>query len=149
MHCISDKNTCLTLSFFLTITEAERVTDHPTSASVISFPSRVSAPARIGDRATRIAGGSAGSMITETLSSDPTFASAAIGSRVRSMQVLETLMAGGFPVRMSYRGFNLRYRCLAPFKRLQRTEDKTLEDCKVLLNISSSNRIVIRIVIFS
>ena len=131
------QNTCLTHSlthshsFVLVITEAERVTDQPTSASVISVPSRVSAPARIGDRAARIAGGSAGSMMTETLSSDPTFASATIASRVRSMQVLETLMAGGFPVRMRYRAFNIRYRCLAPFKRLQRTEDKTLDDCKV------------------
>lgn len=50
-------------------------------------------------------------------------------------QVLETvnLMAGGYPHRMRFKTFNLRYRLLVPFKKLRRAEDKTVEDCKLIL----------------
>lgn len=42
-------------------------------------------------------------------------------------------MAGGFPHRMRFKTFSIRYRLLAPFKKLRRTEDKTIEDCKLVL----------------
>lgn len=50
-------------------------------------------------------------------------------------QVLETvnLMAGGYPHRMRFKTFNMRYRLLAPFKKLRRVEDKTVDDCKLVL----------------
>ncbi|KAK9736482.1 Myosin head (motor domain) [Popillia japonica] len=56
-------------------------------------------------------------------------------SQVRSLQILETvnLMAGGYPHRMRFKAFNSRYRLLAPFTRLQRTEEKVMEDCHVIL----------------
>ncbi|KAL7647373.1 UNVERIFIED_CONTAM: hypothetical protein RMT77_000969 [Armadillidium vulgare] len=55
--------------------------------------------------------------------------------QIRALQVLETvnLMAGGFPHRMRFKTFSIRYRLLAPFKKLRRTEDKTIEDCKLVL----------------
>lgn len=59
--------------------------------------------------------------------------------RLRSLsllpQVLETvnLMAGGYPHRMRFKTFNMRYRLLAPFKKLRRVEDKTVDDCKLVL----------------
>ncbi|XP_071057490.1 myosin-VIIa isoform X2 [Onthophagus taurus] len=55
--------------------------------------------------------------------------------QVRSLQILETvnLMAGGYPHRMRFKAFNSRYRLLAPFNRLTRTEDKVLDDCHVIL----------------
>ena len=54
---------------------------------------------------------------------------------LKLFQVLETvnLMAGGYPHRMRFKAFNLRYRLLAPFKKLRRIEDKTIEDCKLIL----------------
>ncbi|RWS15743.1 unconventional myosin-IXb-like protein [Dinothrombium tinctorium] len=56
--------------------------------------------------------------------------------QIRALQVLETvnLMAGGLPHRMRFRAFNSRYRCLAPFKKLKRIEDKAIDDCKILLD---------------
>jgi dachs len=39
----------------------------------------------------------------------------------------------GFPHRMRFKAFNSRYRLLAPFKRLRRSEDKVLEDCHTIL----------------
>lgn len=53
--------------------------------------------------------------------------------QIRSLQILETvnLMAGGLPHRMRFRAFIARYRILASFKKLRRTEDKLIEDCKV------------------
>ncbi|KAB0798121.1 hypothetical protein PPYR_09114 [Photinus pyralis] len=55
--------------------------------------------------------------------------------QIRSLQILETvnLMAGGFPHRMRFKAFNTRYRLLAPFPRLQRTEEKLMEDCNLIL----------------
>ncbi|KAI1301352.1 Unconventional myosin-VIIb [Halotydeus destructor] len=55
--------------------------------------------------------------------------------QIRSLQVLETvnLMAGGFPHRVRFRAFNSRYRCLSPFERLKRSEDKVIDDCKTIL----------------
>ncbi|XP_030561790.1 unconventional myosin-X isoform X1 [Drosophila novamexicana] len=55
--------------------------------------------------------------------------------QIRSLQVLETvnLMASGFPHRMRFKQFNARYRMLAPFRLLRRTEDKALEDCQLIL----------------
>lgn len=42
-------------------------------------------------------------------------------------------MAGGYPHRVRFRAFNSRYRCLAPFKMLKRTEENVIEDCKTIL----------------
>lgn len=55
--------------------------------------------------------------------------------QIRSLQVLETvnLMAGGYPHRMRFKAFNTRYRCLAPFARLHRIEEKVTEDCLLIL----------------
>lgn len=55
--------------------------------------------------------------------------------QIRSLQVLETvnLMAGGYPHRMRFKAFNSRYRLLAPFARLHRTEDKVTDDCLLIL----------------
>lgn len=55
--------------------------------------------------------------------------------QIRSLQVLETvnLMAGGYPHRMRFKAFNARYRLLAPFNRLHRTEEKVTEDCHLIL----------------
>jgi dachs protein len=59
----------------------------------------------------------------------------AVVQQIRALQVLETvnLMAGGFPHRMRFRAFNIRYRLIAPFKKLKRTDDKAIEDCKLIL----------------
>ena len=59
-----------------------------------------------------------------------------ITSQLKSLEVLETLnlMSGGFPHRMRFKAFNLRYRLLAPFTKLFRTEDKALDDCKMILD---------------
>ncbi|GIY51471.1 myosin-51 [Caerostris extrusa] len=55
--------------------------------------------------------------------------------QIRALQVLETvnLMAGGFPHRMRFKAFNIRYRLIAPFKKLKRSDDKAIEDCKLIL----------------
>ncbi|CAG9837277.1 unnamed protein product [Diabrotica balteata] len=55
--------------------------------------------------------------------------------QIRSLQVLETvnLMAGGYPHRMRFKAFNMRYRCLAPFAKLNRTEEKVTDDCNLIL----------------
>ncbi|XP_076268731.1 unconventional myosin-IXb-like dachs isoform X3 [Rhynchophorus ferrugineus] len=55
--------------------------------------------------------------------------------QIRSLQVLETvnLMAGGYPHRMRFKAFNSRYRLLAPFQELCRTEEKVTDDCRVIL----------------
>ncbi|GLH14979.1 Myosin-VIIa [Gryllus bimaculatus] len=55
--------------------------------------------------------------------------------QIRSLQVLETvnLMAGGYPHRMRFKAFNLRYRLLAPFHQLRRTDDKVMDDCQLIL----------------
>ncbi|XP_045464718.1 unconventional myosin-IXb isoform X1 [Harmonia axyridis] len=55
--------------------------------------------------------------------------------QVRSLQVLETvnLMAGGYPHRMRFKAFCARYRLLAPFTRMHRTEEKIIEDCNFIL----------------
>ncbi|XP_048526207.1 myosin-I heavy chain isoform X1 [Dendroctonus ponderosae] len=59
--------------------------------------------------------------------------------QIRSLQVLETvnLMAGGFPHRMRYKAFNSRYRLLAPFAELSRTEEKITDDCKTILQYAT------------
>lgn len=55
--------------------------------------------------------------------------------QIRSLQVLETvnLMAGGYPHRMRFKAFSARYRLLAPFARIHRTEDKVVDDCHFIL----------------
>nr|CAD7570524.1 unnamed protein product [Timema californicum] len=55
--------------------------------------------------------------------------------QIRSLQVLETvnLMAGGYPHRMRFKAFNVRYRLLAPFSKLRRVDDKAIEDCHLIL----------------
>nr|CAD7588191.1 unnamed protein product [Timema genevievae] len=55
--------------------------------------------------------------------------------QIRSLQVLETvnLMAGGYPHRMRFKAFNVRYRLLAPFSKLRRIDDKAIEDCHLIL----------------
>ncbi|KAH8259022.1 hypothetical protein KR038_007812, partial [Drosophila bunnanda] len=63
------------------------------------------------------------------------FDRATVVRQIRSLQVLETvnLMASGFPHRMRFKQFNARYRMLAPFRSLRRSEDKALEDCQLIL----------------
>lgn len=63
------------------------------------------------------------------------FDRAIVVRQIRSLQVLETvnLMAGGYPHRMRFKAFNSRYRLLAPFSLLHRTEDKVMEDCHLIL----------------
>lgn len=63
------------------------------------------------------------------------FDRAIVVRQIRSLQVLETvnLMAGGYPHRMRFKAFNARYRLLAPFARLHRTEDKVMDDCHLIL----------------
>lgn len=63
------------------------------------------------------------------------FDRAIVVRQIRSLQVLETvnLMAGGYPHRMRFKAFNTRYRLLAPFARLHRTEDKVMDDCHLIL----------------
>ncbi|XP_034940230.1 unconventional myosin-IXa isoform X3 [Chelonus insularis] len=55
--------------------------------------------------------------------------------QIRSLQVLETvnLMAGGYPHRMRFKAFNTRYRLIAPFKQLRRSEEQAVEDTKLIL----------------
>lgn len=64
-----------------------------------------------------------------------TFERQTIVKQIRSLQVLETvnLMASGFPHRMRFKLFTARYRMLAPFRLLRRTEEKALDDCKLIL----------------
>ncbi|XP_066156566.1 unconventional myosin-Ia [Euwallacea fornicatus] len=68
-----------------------------------------------------------------------TFDRGIVVRQIRSLQVLETvnLMAGGFPHRMRYKAFNSRYRLLAPFSELSRTEEKITEDCKTILQYAA------------
>ncbi|XP_076338486.1 unconventional myosin-Va-like isoform X2 [Tachypleus tridentatus] len=56
--------------------------------------------------------------------------------QIRALQVVETvhLMAGGYPHRMRFKAFAARYRILASSKQLKRTEDKAVEDCKIILD---------------
>lgn len=63
------------------------------------------------------------------------FEKAIIMKQIRSLQILETvnLMAGGYPHRMRFKAFNMRYRLLASYIHLQRTEDRVIDDCKVIL----------------
>ena len=63
------------------------------------------------------------------------FDRATVIRQIRALQVLETvnLMAGGYPHRMRFKTFNMRFRLLAPFKKLRRIEDKAVEDCKFIL----------------
>ncbi|XP_045609513.1 unconventional myosin-Vb-like [Procambarus clarkii] len=63
------------------------------------------------------------------------FDRATVIKQIRALQVLETvnLMAGGYPHRMRFKTFNMRYRLLVPFKKLRRVEDKTVDDCKLIL----------------
>lgn len=61
--------------------------------------------------------------------------------QIRALQVLETvnLMASGFPHRMRFKQFTARYRMLAPFRLLRRSEEKALEDCKLILQYAMEN----------
>ncbi|XP_050538527.1 unconventional myosin-IXb isoform X2 [Daktulosphaira vitifoliae] len=63
------------------------------------------------------------------------FDRAVVMRQIRSLQVLETvnLMAGGFPHRMRYKAFNLRYKTLAPFNKLMRIDDRATDDCNLIL----------------
>ncbi|KAK2714712.1 hypothetical protein QYM36_009062, partial [Artemia franciscana] len=63
------------------------------------------------------------------------FDSKTVAPQLRALQVLETvgLMSSGFPHRMRFKAFNSRYRLLAPFKRLKRSEDSALDDCQLIL----------------
>ncbi|KAF2357164.1 Myosin head motor domain [Trinorchestia longiramus] len=69
------------------------------------------------------------------------FDRATVIKQIRALQVLETvnLMAGGYPHRMRFRSFVFRYRLLAPSKRLRRTDEKTIEDCKMILEFFLRN----------
>uniref|UniRef100_A0A1A9WFZ4 Myosin motor domain-containing protein n=1 Tax=Glossina brevipalpis TaxID=37001 RepID=A0A1A9WFZ4_9MUSC len=61
--------------------------------------------------------------------------------QIRSLQVLETvnLMASGFPHRMRFKQFNARYRMLAPFCLVRRSEDKMEECCNMILEYAMEN----------
>ncbi|RZF39453.1 hypothetical protein LSTR_LSTR000974 [Laodelphax striatellus] len=63
------------------------------------------------------------------------FDKATIMKQIRSLQVLETvnLMAGGYPHRMRFKAFNLRYKLMAPFGKLKRSEERALDDCLLIL----------------
>lgn len=63
------------------------------------------------------------------------FDRACVVHQIRSLQVLETvnLMAGGYPHRMRFKAFNSRYRLLAPFARLHRTDERVTDDCLLIL----------------
>lgn len=55
--------------------------------------------------------------------------------QIRSLQVLETvnLMAGGYPHRMRFKAFKARYRMLVLFDKLNKCEEKIVEDCLAIL----------------
>ena len=55
--------------------------------------------------------------------------------------MLETmnLMAHGYPHRMRFKAFSTRYRLLAPFHQLARTEDRALEDSQLILECFDSS----------
>lgn len=55
--------------------------------------------------------------------------------QLRDLQVLETvnLMASGYAHRIKFSAFNRRYRLLAPFKSLERTDVKAVLDCQLIL----------------
>lgn len=59
-----------------------------------------------------------------------------IARQIRALQVLETcnLMSNGFPHRMRFKQFILRYKMLAPSRFLHRCEDKVIDDCKLILD---------------
>ena len=42
-------------------------------------------------------------------------------------------MSLGYPHRMRFKAFNLRYRLLAPFRKLRRADDKAMDDCHLIL----------------
>ncbi|XP_075226131.1 unconventional myosin-IXb-like dachs [Lycorma delicatula] len=64
------------------------------------------------------------------------FDKATVMKQIRSLQVLETvnLMAGGYPHRMRFKAFNVRYRLLAPFSKLRRSEERATDDCRLILH---------------
>lgn len=69
--------------------------------------------------------------------SDLEFDRTHVTNQVRSLQVLETvnLMARGFPHRMRFKAFNARYKMLSkPIGKLHRTDEKTVEDCEIILD---------------
>ncbi|KAF0301174.1 Myosin-VIIa [Amphibalanus amphitrite] len=55
--------------------------------------------------------------------------------QIRALQLLETvnLMAAGYPHRMRFRAFNSRYRLLSRSRLLHRTDEKAVEDCRLIL----------------
>lgn len=59
-----------------------------------------------------------------------------IRKQVRALQVLEScnLMSNGFPHRMRFKQFIIRYKMLVPSRFLHRCEEKVVEDCKVVLD---------------
>lgn len=61
-----------------------------------------------------------------------------IVKQIRSLQVLETvnLMASGFPHRMRFKHFTNRYRMIAPFRMLRRSDEKAMDDCRLILQIA-------------
>jgi dachs protein len=69
-------------------------------------------------------------------SAEGSFERSAVINQVRALQVLETvnLMAGGYPHRTRFKQFINRYKMLAPLTIQIRTEEKILEDCKVILH---------------
>lgn len=59
-----------------------------------------------------------------------------ITGQIRALQVLETcnLMSNGYPHRMRFKQFIIRYKMLAPSRFLHRCEDKVIDDCKIILD---------------
>lgn len=58
--------------------------------------------------------------------------------QIRALQVLETvnLMAEGLPHRMRFKTFIARYRILVQSNQLSKTDELTIENCKVIVFFS-------------
>ncbi|KPM08181.1 Myosin X-like protein [Sarcoptes scabiei] len=62
--------------------------------------------------------------------------------QIRALQVLETvnLMAEGLPHRMRFKTFIARYRILVQSNQLSKTDELTIENCKLILKVFSETR---------
>lgn len=68
-----------------------------------------------------------------------------ISRQIRALQVLETcnLMSNGFPHRMRFKQFIIRYKMLVPSRCFNRSEDKVIDDCKLILNSAMENPFIL------
>jgi len=61
-----------------------------------------------------------------------------VRQQVRSLQVLETvnLMAGGFPHRMRFKNFSMKYQCMAKLRGgAAKSDEQSLENCKAIIKV--------------